>query len=298
MSETRFLSWTIGDVRVTRVQEMSVPFDPTMLFVDTPPARVLSHDWLRPHFAFDDGNLHLSIHAFVIETEGKRVLVDTCVGNTKERPGTPFHHLDTGFIDDLAAAGFPPESIDMVLCTHMHVDHVGWNTRLVDGAWVPTFPNARYLFARTEWEHWDAAARAEAEGGEGGLHADAVIGDSVRPIFSAGLADLVESTHRVTGEVSLEPTPGHTPGHVSVRISSHGKEAVITGDMIHHPIQCAEPEICTHFCTMPDVAVETRRAFFARHEGGPVLVLGTHFAGPSGGHVKRDGATWRFVPLT
>jgi glyoxylase-like metal-dependent hydrolase (beta-lactamase superfamily II) len=295
MSETAFRGWTIGDVRVTRVQEMSVPFDPTMLFVDVTPARVLSHDWLRPHFAFDDGNLHLSIHAFVVEAGGKRIVVDTCVGNDKERPETPFHHLATRFFEDLSAAGFPPESIDYVLCTHMHVDHVGWNTRLVNGKWVPSFPNARYLFARTEWEHWSKEAESEADGG---LHASAVIGDSVRPIFDAGLAQLVEATHQVTPEVRLEPTPGHTPGHVSVRIASRGAEAVITGDMIHHPIQCAEPEICTHFCTDAERARATRRSFLARHAGAPVLVLGTHFAGPTGGHIAQDGETWRFVPAT
>ncbi len=297
MSDTEFRVWTIGDVRVTRVQEMMLPIDPGFLLVDVTRERALGHDWLRPHFVAEDGSLNLSIHAFVLEAGGKRILVDTCVGNAKERPDTPFHHLDTGFIRDLEAAGFAPESIDLVLCTHMHVDHVGWNTRLVDGKWVPTFPNARYLFARKEWEHWSAEAAGEADGG-GDLHAGAVLGDSVRPIFEAGLADLVETTHQVCTEVSLEPTHGHTPGHVSVRIKSGGAEAVITGDMIHHPIQCAEPQICTHFCTSAEDAEATRRRFFKAQEGDRILVLGTHFAGPSGGHIHRDGEGWRFVPVS
>src|SRR6185295_15252274 len=136
--------------------------------------------------------------------------------------------------DDLAKAGFAADDVDAVLCTHMHVDHVGWNTRLVDGAWRPTFSRARYLFGRTEYDHWQAA-------GDPGERQ--VIADSVQPVIDAGLADWVESDHAVTPEVRLEPTPGHTPGHVSVRIRSGGEEAVITGDLVHHPIQCCAPEV-------------------------------------------------------
>jgi glyoxylase-like metal-dependent hydrolase (beta-lactamase superfamily II) len=293
MADVTFKRWTIGDVQVTRIQEMEVPFPPGMLLADTTPERVLSHAWLRPYFAFDDGNLRLSIHAFVIEADGRRIVVDTCVGNSKERPGTPFHHLQTAFIADMARGGFAPESIDTVLCTHMHVDHVGWNTRLVDGKWVPTFPNARYLFAKVEWDHW--SAMAAHEGDEGGLHADAVLGDSVRPIFDAGLADLVAVDHQVCPSVRLVPTPGHTPGHVSVEIRSHGLLAVITGDMIHHPIQAAEPDIVTNFCSDAAGARATRRAFLAQHSADKALVLGTHFAGPTGGRFTEDGTGYRFV---
>ena len=155
----------------------------------------------------------------------------------------------------MASAGFPVESIDTVVCTHLHVDHVGWNTRLTDAGWVPTFTGARYLFGRSEWEHWSKSP--DTQDGD-------VIGDSVRPVVDAGLVDLVESDHQLTDEIQLESTPGHTPGHVSVRIKSRGEEAVITGDLIHHPIQCAEIEWASRFDVDPGKALETRRAFLAR----------------------------------
>jgi glyoxylase-like metal-dependent hydrolase (beta-lactamase superfamily II) len=148
-------------------------------------------------------------------------------------------HAADGFSRAAGAAGFPPESIDLVLCTHLHVDHIGWNTRLQDGRWVPTFPRARYLFARKEWEHWSTR-----DGDEYGP----IIADSVRPVVEAGRADLVEGDHRISEELALEPTPGHTPGHVSLRVSSQGQEAVITGDLMHHPVQCGEPDWNSNFC--------------------------------------------------
>jgi glyoxylase-like metal-dependent hydrolase (beta-lactamase superfamily II) len=151
---------------------------------------------------------------------------------------------------------------------------------------VPTFPNARYLFGRVEWDHWSAEARGPDD--------DDILGDSVRPIVDAGLADLVEMDHRLTDEVWLEPTPGHTPGHVSVRIESQGAHAVITGDLMHHPIQCSEPDIRNNFDSDPEAARLTRRAFLGRHADRPVLVLGTHFASPTGGWIRRSGEHWRF----
>jgi glyoxylase-like metal-dependent hydrolase (beta-lactamase superfamily II) len=194
--------------------------------------------------------------------------------------------MHSPFLRDLAAAGFPRESIDLVLCTHLHVDHVGWNTMLEGGRWVPTFPNARYLINRVEWEHW---SRFEA-----GNYRDP-IEDSVRPIVEGGFADFVESNHRITGEVWLEPTPGHTPGHASVRISSKGEDAIITGDLMHHPIQCAEPDWSSGFDSDADAARATRRAFLERYGDRPILVLGTHFATPTAGRIVRDGKAWRFA---
>jgi len=279
--------WQIGAVRITRVVEIEGPSPGTFLFEEATPERLLRHAWLRPHFVTDDGRSIGSIHAFVIESEGRRIVVDTCIGNDKPR-SIPNWNLRQGrFLDDLAAAGFARERIDTVLCTHLHVDHVGWNTMLVEGRWQPTFPKARYLFGRREWAHWT--------GEPVGPDRD-VRDDSVRPVLDAGLADLVEMDHRITGEVSLEPTPGHTPGHVSVRIVSGGEEAVVTGDLMHHPVQCAEPDWAARFDVDPDAARLTRRAFLERHSGLAVLVLGTHFATPTGGRIVRDGPVWRFQP--
>jgi len=249
---------------------------------DATPERVRPISWLRP-FLDDDGQLILSVHALVVDSCGRRIMVDTCLGNDKERPLPAWNMRSGSFLADLAAAGAPRESVDCVLCTHLHVDHVGWNTMRVEDGWAPTFPNARYLFGRKEWEYWKDQPEEFGP----------VISDSVRPILDAGLADLVDTDHELTDEVRLEPTPGHTPGHVSVRIRSAGEEAVITGDMMHHPCQIARPG----WSAAPDHDAElgrkTRRDFLESCAGAPVLVIGTHFAAPTAGRIVRDGDAYR-----
>lgn len=278
--------WQVGDATITRIVEIETPGPAHWLIPEATPERLLEERWLRPHFARSDGKAIMSVHAFVVEADGMRMIVDTCVGNDKKR-GIKGWNMRTGpFLRDLAEAGHRAESIDRVLCTHLHVDHVGWNTRLADGRWVPTFPNARYLFARAELEHWLASETPEV--GE-------VMQDSVRPVLDADLADPVATDHRVSASVCLEPTPGHTPGHASVRISSRGMEAVITGDLMHHPVQCAHPDWGSSADVDSALAERTRRAFLARHADTPTLVFGTHFATPSAGHVVRDGDAFRFV---
>jgi glyoxylase-like metal-dependent hydrolase (beta-lactamase superfamily II) len=278
---------TVGRLRISAVVERSGPTRPTWLLPDAVPAALERHRaWLAPHFLDDKGRLLQSIHAFVVEGPDLRMIVDTCVGNDKDRGGrAPFHMLRTTFLDALAAAGFPPESIDVVLCTHLHVDHVGWNTRLENGRWVPTFARARHLFARREWEHWSSEQDDDAK---------RIMSDSVRPILDAGLATLVAMDDRISSGIRLEPTPGHTPGHVSVRLSSGDAEAVITGDLMHHPVQMAEPQWATPFDTDAEQARTTRREFCARYADTPVTVLGTHFNHPTAGRIVRHGAAWRF----
>ena len=190
--------------------------------------------------------------------------------------------------------------IDTVLCTHLHVDHVGWNTRLVDGRWIPTFPNASYLFGRKEWEYWSAETDEKLDNDVSQevasevLETRTVYQDSVRPIIEAGLHKLVEMDHKLTDEISLEPTPGHTPGHVSVRISSRGQHAIITGDMMHHPIQCTLPEASSNFDYSVAEASATRKEFLRCCADRPVLVLGTHFPEPTAGWIVSHGKSWRF----
>ena len=277
--------WRVGAALITRIVEIEGSSPGTFFFDEATPERLLQHAWLKPRFLTDDGRTIGAIHAFVVESEGKMIVVDTCVGNDKQRPMKNWHMRQGRFLADFAEAGFLRDAIDTVLCTHLHVDHVGWNTIWVEERWYPTFPNARYLFGRKEWEHWSKEPA--------GPNRD-VQNDSVRPIFDAGLADLVEMDHVVTPEVRLEPTPGHTPGHVSVRIVSRGEEAVITGDLMHHPVQCAEPEWASRFDVDPEAARRTRRQFLERQADRPVLVLGTHFATPTGGRIVRDGAAYRF----
>jgi glyoxylase-like metal-dependent hydrolase (beta-lactamase superfamily II) len=278
---------TVGRCRLSAVVERTGPTRPTWLLPDAVPEALERHrEWLAPHFLDDKGRLLQSIQAFVIEAPGLRAIVDTCVGNDKDRGGrAPFHMMRTTFLEDLTAAGFPPESIDLVLCTHLHVDHVGWNTRLENGRWVPTFPRARHLFTRREWEHWSREDDDDTK---------RLMSDSVRPVLDAGLATLVDMDHRISPELWLEPTPGHTPGHVSVRLRSDDAEAVITGDLMHHPVQMAEPQWATPFDTDAESARTTRREFCARYADSSVAVLGTHFNHPTVGRIVRHGDAWRF----
>jgi len=280
---TKNLTWQIGDLRVTRIQE-SQDVGLEWVLANATPENLRQIPWLAPHFMNADGEALWSIHALVVETPSQRILVDTCVGNDKNLPVPFWNQLQGSFLADLEEAGFPPDSIDTVLCTHLHVDHVGWNTTLIDGKWQPTFPNARYLFSRDEWAHWKS---------QGDDFSKRVLSESVRPIWDAGLVDLVESDHRVCDEVWFESTPGHTPGHVSIRLASAGREAVITGDMIHHPCQFAKPGWGSPADVDFDQAVATREAFFARSAAQSILVIGTHFATPTAGHVVRDGDAYR-----
>jgi glyoxylase-like metal-dependent hydrolase (beta-lactamase superfamily II) len=278
-------AFQVGDVKITRIVEMESPTRGDFLFENATRGGILAHEWLRPHFAFDDGKLKICIQALVVESCGRRIVVDTCVGNDKLRSNPQFNRLRGSFLSDLEAAGFPVESIDTVICTHLHVDHVGWNTRWTDDGWVPTFTRARYLFGRIEWEHW--SKEPDPEDGT-------IVLDSVQPVVDAGLVDLVESDHRITDEIQLEPTPGHTPGHVSLRIRSRGEEAVITGDLIHHPVQCAEVDWASRFDVDPDHARRTRRTFLTRCAEEGTRVIGTHFATPTAGRIVAYGDAFRF----
>jgi glyoxylase-like metal-dependent hydrolase (beta-lactamase superfamily II) len=255
--------------------------------------------WLQPDFADERGRLKMSIHALVVETPTRRILVDTCLGNDKENRRIPtWNKLQTSFLSDLVAAGYARETIDTVVCTHLHVDHVGWNTMLVGDRWVPTVPNARYLMGRIEYAHWmtpTLPSPACGGGKGGGDDMIAVLADSVAPVWDAGLVDLVETDHRICDEVSLVPTPGHTPGHVSVRLASQGEAALITGDFMHHPCQIARPEWSSTADSDPKWARRTREQMLSNLADTPTLVIGTHFAGRTAGHIVRDGDAFRLA---
>jgi glyoxylase-like metal-dependent hydrolase (beta-lactamase superfamily II) len=287
------MRWRIGNVTVSKVVELEVTGGSRFILPQATYDEVLPIGWLQPHFADERGRLKMSIHALVVETSARRIIVDTCLGNDKQDRRIPtWNNLQGPFLADLAAAGFPRESIDTVLCTHLHVDHVGWNTMLVDGpdgqkTWVPTFPRARYLMGRVEFAHWQGERERDDMA--------AVFADSVAPIHDAGLADLVETNHRICDEVSLVPTTGHTPGHVSVRILSQGEEALITGDFMHHPCQIARPDWSSTADSDPEAARRTRERMLRELCDRPVLVIGTHFAGATAGHIVRDGETYRLA---
>ena len=277
--------WQIGDVKVTRIVEMEVLGGTKFILPQATEEEVLKMDWMIPHFATSEGKLIMSIHALVVETPNRKMIVDTCIGNDKQRNIPAWTNLQTSFLDDLANAGYDRTDIDTVMCTHLHVDHVGWNTMLVDDKWVPTFPNARYLIGKEEYEYWDEADPGELNGG--------VMDDSVRPVFNAGLVDLVNMDHIVSDEVCLEPTTGHTPGHVSIHIRSAGEEALITGDCIHHPCQIERMDWASSADYDQQASTVTRHNLMKKYADQDILIIGTHFATPTAGHLKsRDDGYW------
>ena len=281
-------TWKVGDVRIARVVESEGPWDGTILLPNATPENLeRERDWLYPTFCDEAGRVRMSIHAFVVESRGTRIIVDTCVGNDKVRSHPDWNKQQWPFLENLETAGYPRESIDRVVCTHLHVDHVGWNTMLRDGKWVATFPNAKYLIGGTEWDFFSRA--------EDSFLKDPV-DDSVRPVIAEGRAELVDDRHRITDEIWLESAPGHTPGHFTVRISSQGEDAVISGDLMHHPIQCGYPEWDNRFDNDGAMAKKTRRAFCERYADSKTLVFGTHFATPSAGRISRKGGSFRFAP--
>ena len=280
----------LGEVTIARVLEMNTPeFDPYEFFPETTLEDWEPHlYWLQPH-AMDpiSGKLVFPMQSYVVQSKHHTILIDSCVGNHKERPFLPKWHqkTDTTYIDNLAKLGLTPEDIDIVMCTHLHPDHVGWNTKLVDGRWVPTFPNAEYVFSRKEFDYWKEFNERRP--------LDHLI-DSVLPIEAAGQAKLVANDHAVDDSVWLESTPGHTPDHFSVRLASAGSDAVFTGDMIHSPIQTHFPEWAARPDYKTDIAGATRRAFLEKYCDSGVLVCTMHFPLPSAGLIVSDGNAYRF----
>ena len=287
---SEFRRWRIGEITVTRIVEMgdvAIPAD--QLFPDATVGHVRAAAWLKPCFVNDDDQIRLNFQCFLIEAGARRILIDTCIGEHKQLAAEVLSGLVTGFLETLRQAGAGPEDVDTVLCTHLHFDHVGWNTRLVDGAWRPTFPQARYLFGETELAFTL---------GQEPLPGDEVVAQSIQPILDAGLADRVPMDHVVCEGVRLEPTPGHTPGHVSVWIESGGERALISGDAVHHPLQLAYPEFSSGFCHEPARSTATRRRLFGALAGEPVLFIGTHFCEPTAGRIRAEGEAWRFETVS
>jgi glyoxylase-like metal-dependent hydrolase (beta-lactamase superfamily II) len=279
----------LGDILISRIVESELPvFEPLGLFPETTSEQWEAHKhWLQP-WGLDpaSGNLILSIQSYLVRTRHHTILIDTCVGDYKKRQRPSFNMTSSGaYLGDLAAAGVRPEDVDYVICTHMHYDHVGWNTRLDNGRWVPTFPNARYVMSEKEWGYWEARHH------ETPLNQ---IADSVIPIIESGQALLVANDYAVSDEIRFESAPGHTPDHVSVRLGSEGSQAIITGDLMHSPVQCAEPTWAARPDYDPDLARQTRRAFLERYCETDILVCATHFPSPSFGHIVRDGDAFRF----
>jgi glyoxylase-like metal-dependent hydrolase (beta-lactamase superfamily II) len=284
----------IGDVTIQRIVEQEAPLFEALPFFPTLTPELLAENrgWLRPKFLDADDKLVLCIQSYVVQTPDHNILIDTCVGNHKPRPTRAFWHLlnSDRYENNLAAAGLSVGDIDFVMCTHLHPDHVGWNTRLEDGRWVPTFPNARYLFADREFDYWTARHKDEAE-------VLPWITDSVLPIVAAGRVDLVKSAHAFDEVVTLVPTPGHTIDHYSVRVGKPGADALITGDMIHSPLQARYPELSARPDYDPKQSAATRRKLFGDICDTSTLVCTAHFPSPSIGRLVSRQDAFDFVAM-
>ena len=287
MSDARIATqrWKVGSATITSVVESENDIPPGFLLPDATEQLVQQHPWLVPDWATADGLIGLRVQAFVVEIGGRTVLVDPCVGNGKTR-GLPFWNmLEIPFLERLAEAGFVPGDVELVVHTHLHADHVGWDTHRVGDDWVPTFANARHLYTEAELDH----ARTFVFPGED------VYGDSIGPIFDAGLADVIEPDADLGAGLRLEPTPGHTPGHTSLWVESDGEAALLLGDFMHHPLQFAEPHLAEIADADAELARETRVRMLRGLARTRALVLGAHFPTRPAGRVVVDGDTWRFV---
>jgi glyoxylase-like metal-dependent hydrolase (beta-lactamase superfamily II) len=276
----------VGDAEIRRVEEMPISSPMAVLTQDQALLEANRH-WLMPRFLKPDGHWDFIFQSWILLVDGKVVVVDPCTGNGRPHPMPLFNMLDTPFIERFAATGIRPEDVDCVFCTHLHHDHCGWNTRLRDGRFVPTFPNARYLFVRREYERWDTR-RPDHRVVDYNV---GVFERSVLPVMEAGLALLVNDTHRISASVAIEPAYGHTAGHSILHLVSKAREAYFTGDVFHHPLQMLDARLHMPGCDNLEQAIATRRRVAGLCAARNALVVPAHFPTPHAGWVRpKDGA--------
>lgn len=291
-----------GNTRIDRIVEIeNFWVDPAWLYPNIEPGVAARHQCALGDQLISPGDfkLNLSFHSYVIRTGSANILVDTCNGNHKDRPRAKWQHMfkSDAYLRNLAKVGLGPDDIDLVLCTHLHTDHVGWNTVLADGRWVPTFPKAKYVFAQQEFEHY---LRLHEAGSQYPVNQGSFV-DSVLPIVEAGQALLVDSNHLVEGDlvkgVWLEDARGHTPGHVVVHVKDGGRHGVMTGDIFHHPIIFLEPGLVNTGDWNPELARTVRQRIAERLADTDTLLLTMHFASPTAGriHSCHHGFTFQYL---
>ena len=279
------LKFTVGDLNIHRIIEQETTFFPALELLPqlTPELLAQNKDWMRKEGAIDENDvLILCFQSYVVRTPHHTILIDSCIGNDKQRPARPKWHqkTDDAFMRGLKGAGLAVEDIDFVMCTHLHVDHVGWNTKLEGGRWVPTFPNARYIFGKAEYDYWtEQNAKAEVP----------PFADSVLPVVEAKRADIVANDFAVGDHLRILPTPGHTPGHVAFAMGRGKDDAVFVGDIMHSPIQLRHPELSPKFDVDPAQAAVTRKTFLERYCDTDTLCCTAHFPSPSTGKIRRKG---------
>src|SRR5258705_6090191 len=278
------LTLSVGDLTIHRIIEQETPFLPALEMLPglTPDLLAENRPWMQEAAALDAQDvLILCFQSYVVQTAAQTIPVDSCIGNDKARPRPKWNlKTDDTYMRALRAAGISAGDIDFVMCTHLHPDHVGWNTRLENGRWVPTFPNARYVFGQTEFDHWTE------------LNAKTPVPafvDSVLPIVEANRSEIVSSDFAIGDHARILPTPGHTPGHVAFTLGRGKDDAVFSGDLMHTPLQARYPEMSMKFDVDPAEAAKTRRGFLERYCGTDTLCCTAHFPSPSGGKIRRAG---------
>ncbi|WP_406060578.1 MBL fold metallo-hydrolase [Streptomyces sp. NBC_01077] len=286
----------LGDVEIIRVVEWQGPFGPARGIVPGAGAEVWkdNEEWLAPdHWAPDSGSAVMALQSWVLRSGGRTVLVDTGVGDGRERPHSPhFHRRQDDFLGRLERAGIRPEDVDVVVNTHLHADHVGWNTHDVDGAWAPTFPNAQYLVPAADDFHYGP----DNAYGNGLQEEDRLVyEDSVAPVHRAGQVRLWDGVHRIDENLTLESAPGHTPGSAVLRLASGGDRAVFVGDLLHSPVQILDPSCASCFCLDPGRAAASRRRILERAADERELVVPAHFGGAGAAEVRREGEGFGLV---
>jgi glyoxylase-like metal-dependent hydrolase (beta-lactamase superfamily II) len=284
----------IGEISISQViEQRGSGFAPDFLFPDWDPTVLEQHKSLMIPECFDEagGRFIASVHSWMLRTPHHTILIDSCGGNHKNRPGLPrFHQQNLPFLERLAESDVLPEAVDYVCCTHLHVDHCGWNTRLLDGRWVPTFPNAKYVFSKAEYEHWKGPAGRE------GFNAG-VYEDSVLPVVESGQAEIVDGEGAIGNGLTFHPTPGHSVGHVAIKLASAGQRGIFSGDIMHQPLQVFRPDWNSAFCEHSEQARASRRWLLEQSAEEDATVFTAHFANSSAGCVTRrgDAFDWRFV---
>lgn len=281
----------IGPLEVSRVEETRVSFDAGMFYPDLPRETPAEHAaWLAPYFDIAAHSFPCIFQTWVVRHGKTTILIDTCIGNHKERPDFELaHRLNNPYLERLAAAGCAPEDVDLVMCTHFHVDHVGWNTRLDNGRWVPTFPKARYIFSRDEYARYAPENRTT----EPPPFLD-IYEDSVLPVIQSGQAEFVSGESQVHDLLTILPAPGHTPGHIAVRAGKAEDTGIFLGDIIHNPIQIALPDLNSAFCEDGPRARATRRKLLEEAADSHHLLVPGHFPTPHVGRVTRAGSAFAF----
>ncbi|MFI6564411.1 MBL fold metallo-hydrolase [Streptomyces sp. NPDC050534] len=287
----------LGNVEVIRIVEWQAPYAPARTLVPESTAEVWTdnEDWLAPdHWDRGSDRVVVALQTWVLRSGGRTILIDTSVGNGRERPGSPqFHHWQGDFLGLLARAGVSPQQVDVVVNTHVHGDHVGWNTFGVDGGWAPTFPNAQYLIPAADDFHYGP----DHAYGNGVREDDRLIyEDSIAPIHASGQAVLWDGTYRIDEHLTLESAPGHTPGSSVLRLESAGDRAVFVGDLLHSPVQILQPSWNSCFCLDPVRAAASRRRILERAAATRELVVPAHFGGPGAVEVRKEGREFALGP--